>query len=86
MTKTPTTYSGLVEEIITIINLIIPAIFAIIFVYFVWKVIDAWIINAGDEKKRAEGKQYAMIAVLVFVLMVSAWGIVAMVKSSLFGA
>jgi uncharacterized membrane protein YqjE len=86
MTKTPTTYSGLVEEIIKIINLIIPAIFAIIFVYFVWKVIDAWIINAGDEKKRAEGKQYAMIAVLVFVLMVSAWGIVAMVKSSLFGS
>lgn len=86
MTKTPTTYSGLVEEIIKIINLIIPAIFAIIFVYFVWKVIDAWVINAGDEKKRAEGKQYAMIAVLVFVLMVSAWGIVAMVKSSLFGA
>ena len=86
MTKTPTTYSGLVEEIIKIINLIIPAIFAVIFVYFVWKVIDAWIINAGDEKKRAEGKQYAMIAVLVFVLMVSAWGIVAMVKSSLFGS
>lgn len=86
MTKTPTTYSGLVEEIIKIINLIIPAIFAIIFVYFVWKVIDAWVINAGDEKKRAEGKQYAMIAVLVFVLMVSAWGIVAMVKSSLFGS
>jgi len=54
-------------------------------VYFVWKVIDAWVINAGDEKRRAEGKQYAMIAVIVFVLMVSAWGIVAMVKSSVFG-
>jgi len=77
---TPTTYSGLVNGIIGIINLIIPAIFGIVFVYFVWKVIDAWVINAGDEKRRAEGKQYAMIAVIVFVLMVSAWGIVAMVK------
>ncbi|NCT01876.1 hypothetical protein GW766_01315 [Candidatus Parcubacteria bacterium] len=82
---TPTTYSGLVNGIIGIINLIIPAIFGIVFVYFVWKVIDAWVINAGDEKRRAEGKQYAMIAVIVFVLMVSAWGIVAMVKSSVFG-
>jgi len=54
---TPTTYSGLVNGIIGIINLIIPAIFGIVFVYFVWKVIDAWVINAGDEKRRAEGKQ-----------------------------
>lgn len=86
MPTTPTTYSGLVNEIIDIINLIIPALFAIVFIYFIWKVIDAWVINAGDETKRAEGKQYAMIAVLVFVLMISAWGIVAMIKSSLFGS
>ncbi len=86
MPTTPTTYSGLVNQIIDIINLVIPALFAVVFIYFIWKVIDAWVINAGDETRRAEGKQYAMIAVVVFVLMISAWGIVAMIKSSLFGS
>ena len=52
------TYSGLVNGIIEIIGLIIPAIFALAFLYLVWKLIDAWIINAGDETKRTEGKTY----------------------------
>lgn len=81
----PTTYSDLVTLIIDIINLIIPALFAVLFLYFIWKMIDAWIIHAGDEKSRASGKQYAIAAVITFVIMVSAWGIVALIKSSLFG-
>lgn len=85
MPGTPTTYSGFVELIIDIINLIIPAIFGGVFLYFIWKMIDAWIINAGDESKREAGKKHAIAAVIIFVVMVSAWGIVAMIKQSLFG-
>lgn len=84
-TSTPTTYSELVNQIIEIIDTVIVAIFALIFVYFIWKMIDSWILNAGDDKKRQEGKGYAMSAVLMLVLMVSAWGIIAMIKTSLFG-
>lgn len=83
--NTPTTYKGLVISIVDIINIIIPAIFAATFVYFVWKMIDAWVINAGDETRRIEGKKYATAAVIAFVVMISAWGIVAMIKQSLFG-
>jgi hypothetical protein len=82
---TPATYSDLVTHIIGIINILIPAVFAIVFLYFVWKMIDSWIIHAGDEKGREEGKQYAVAAVIAFVVMVSVWGIVAMIKSSIFG-
>lgn len=82
---TPTTYSGLVAHIIDIINIIIPLLFALLFVFFIWKIIDAWILNAGDEIKRGEGKKYAITAVIVFVVMVSVWGIVNFLKSSLFG-
>lgn len=81
---TPTTYSGLVAHIIDIINLIIPALFGGLFVYFIWKMIDSWVINAGDEKKVEEGKKYATAAVLMFVLMIITWGIVALIKDSLF--
>jgi len=84
MPPTPTTYAGLVNRIIELINIIVPGIFALIFVYFVWKIIDAWVINAGDETKRKEGKQYAATAFIVFIVMISVWGIVAMIRNSLF--
>ncbi len=45
--------------------------------------IDAWILNAGDQKKRDEGKQFLVIAVFAFVIMLSTWGIVTLLKDSL---
>lgn len=81
----PTTYSGFVNIVIDIINIIITFLFAALFVYLIWKVIDTWILNGGDQAKREAGKKYALSAVIVAVLMVSAWGIVAMIKQSLFG-
>jgi hypothetical protein len=84
MPSTPTTYEELVNRIIELINIIVPGIFALIFVYFVWKVIDAWVINAGDETKRKEGRQYALTAFIVFIVMISVWGIVSMIRNSIF--
>ena len=85
MQNTPTTFQGLVDEVLALINIIIPLIFGVIFLFLTWKIIDAWIINAGDEKKVEDGKKYAITAVLVVVLMIAAWGIVRMWRSSLFG-
>lgn len=85
MQNTPTTFQGLVDEVLALINIIIPLIFGVIFLFLTWKIIDAWIINAGDEKKVEDGKKYAITAVLVVVLMIAAWGIVRMLRSSLFG-
>lgn len=85
MQKTPTTFKGLVQFIVDFINILIPAIFGLVFLYLVWKIIDAWIIHADDSKKVDEGKQYAVTAVVVFVVMVSVWGIVNLVKQSIFG-
>lgn len=83
--QTPTSFSGLVTFIVNIINILIPALFGVVFVYLVFKIIDAWIIHAGDEKKLEEGKRLMTTAVIVFVLMISTWGIVAILKNSLFG-
>ena len=80
----PTTYSLLVGEIINIVSILIPLIFAVVFLYLVWKIIDAWILNAGDEAKRSEGKQYALTAILMLVLMVSTWGIIRLLKNTFF--
>lgn len=83
--NTPTTFSGLVDHILGIINIIIPVTFGVVFMFLCWKIFDAWVLNAADEKKREEGKRLALTAVLVFVLMIITWGIVAMLRSSLLG-
>lgn len=83
--QTPTSFSGLVEFIIGFINILIPTLFGVLFLYIVWKIVDAWIINAGNEEKVEEGKQLVSVAILVFVLMIITWGIVALIKQSVFG-
>ncbi len=84
MNQPPSDFAGIVSLVTGLINLLIPAMFGVVFLFLVWKIIDAWIINAGDEKKVAEGKQYVLWAILVFVLMVSTWGIVTLLSSSFF--
>lgn len=83
--RPPSSYSALVDRILELINIAIPLILGFLFLYLVWKIVDAWVINAGDENKREEGRQYAIAAVVVFVVMSIAWGIVAMLRSSIFG-
>jgi hypothetical protein len=49
-----------------------------------WKIVDAWIINADNDTKRAEGKALAFSAVIVMVVMASIWGILTILQSALF--
>ena len=81
----PTTYKGLVNEVIDIINVAITTLIAVLFVYFIWKMIDAWILHGGDQNKREEGKKYAVAAVVAMVLMITTWGIVWLIRQSVFG-
>lgn len=85
MASAPTTFRELVEVILNLINIIIPAIFALVFIVIVWKIIDAWVIHGGDSNKREEGKQLVLVGVVVFVLMVVTWGVIALLRSAFFG-
>ena len=85
MSNSPSTFKDLVELVVDFINLLIPLLFGVLFVFLIWKIIDAWVINAGDESKRTAGKQYVIAAVIAFVVMLSAWGVVALLRSFLFG-
>jgi len=81
----PTTFADLVDLIIGTINIIIPLLFSALFLYLVWRVFESWVLHADDQNAREAGRQYAVSAVIVFVLMISAWGIVRLLQSSLFG-
>jgi hypothetical protein len=82
---TPTTFAELVDLILGLINIIVPLVFAVVFIVIVWKVIDAWVIHGGDATKRQEGRQLVLLGTVVFVLMLVTWGIVALLRNSLFG-
>lgn len=78
----PTTYSGLVELLIDFINILIPAMFALVFAWIIWRIIDAWVLHAGDPNKIEEGKRMVLTAVFVMVVALSVWGIVQIIRSS----
>lgn len=84
--STPTTFKGLVNTFIGIIEYIIPVIISVTFVVVIWKIFDAWVIHADDEKKRAEGKQVAITATIVMVIIFVTWGIVRILGGSFFGS
>lgn len=81
----PDTFSELVADLIYLTSLVIPLIFTITLLVIVWKVIDAWILHAGDTTKIDEGKQTVRIGIIALVVMSGIWGILALLRSSLFG-
>jgi hypothetical protein len=77
-------FADLVDAFIEIISLAIPLIFTLTLIIIVWKVIDAWIINGGDESKVEEGKNTILVGVFALVVMSGIWGILSILQSSLF--
>lgn len=81
----PRDFAELVDMFLGFIELLVPFIFSLALLVIVWKIIDAWVINAGDTKKVEEGRQYAVWGVLVLVVMSTIWAIVRLLRSSIFG-
>lgn len=70
--------------IVGVINtVIVPVIFAFAFVAFVWGVVSYFFLNGGDEKKREEGRQFVLWGILGMVVLLSVWGFVNLVLSTL---
>ena len=80
---TPTTFSELVAFFLGLINQIVPLIFAIAFLFIMWKLLDAWVLHPDDSGKREEGKTIIITGVIVLVVMISIWGILNILISSL---
>ena len=55
---------------------LVPLVFAIAFLFFLWGVFNYFIRGAGDESSRETGREFMLYAIIGFVLMVSIWGIV----------
>lgn len=63
-------------------NSIIPFIFAIAFVFFIWGTVKFFLIGADDEKSKTQGKQFMIWGIVALAVMLSVWGLVAILGST----
>lgn len=72
----PALQNYLVYATCVINSSVIPLMFAIAVVMFVWGSIKFFIFNADEEQKRTEGKQFMIWGVIALAVMISVWGLV----------
>jgi hypothetical protein len=57
-------------------NILVPVIFAIAFIVFVWGAFDTFILGANSEEVKEKGKNLMLWGLIGFFVMVSVWGLV----------
>lgn len=62
---------------------LVPLVFAMAFLVFIWGMFKFFIFGGHDEESRESGKQLMIYGVVAFVMMVSIWGIVNVVAEGL---
>ncbi len=82
----PTNFKGLVSIFTDIIGTLVVLTFTLTFIVFLWGVVKGWIINGGSAEGVESGKNVVIIGIIAFVIMISIWGILSMLQSSLFGS
>ena len=64
-----------------IVQSIVPLLFALAIVGFIWGVIQM-VINPEDAEKRKQGKQFMVWGIIALFVMVSVWGLVQIVSNT----
>ena len=69
--------------ITTIINgVLVPLIFAIAFIVFIWGIFQYFILGGSNQEKREEGQKLMLYGLIGFFLMVSVWGLVSILTNT----
>lgn len=78
------TFAQFVSGIINVVNVIIvPSIFALTFLVFIYGVVKYFFLSQGDADKQSEGRQFVLWGILGMVLLFSVWGFVNILLSTL---
>ncbi len=78
-----TTIQTIIKNLESFINLLVPLVFAIAFIAFIWGVFQFFFAKAGDAEARAQGRTFIFWGIIAFAVMVSVWGLVNLAVSSL---
>jgi hypothetical protein len=60
----------------TINNVIVPVLFAVAFIVFLWGAFNTFILGANSEDVKEKGKNLMLYGLIGFFVMVSIWGLV----------
>ena len=72
-----TNAQSLALGIIQFINaIVVPLIFALAFLVFIWGIFQYFIAGGHDEEKKEAGKSLMLYGLIGFFVMVSVWGLV----------
>lgn len=75
--------SCLAGTVIDVINgVLVPVLFAIAFIVFLYGVALKYIFSAGDAAKVSEGHKLILWGLIAFVIMISVWGLVNVVANT----
>ncbi len=84
-TKPPTDLKSLVDIVINLVSTLTTVVFVLTVFAIIWGVIKGWIIQGAEEEGIENGKKVAFVGIIVLVLVTALWGILALLKGSLFG-
>ncbi|MCI0597841.1 pilin [Candidatus Parcubacteria bacterium] len=62
--------------LLIISRIVVPLIFAVAFLLFIWGVFQYFIAGGADEDKRKKGREFIVYGIIGFFLMIAIWGIV----------
>lgn len=79
-----TTFAGVMTTANDLIRSIVPVIVSIAVIVFLWGV-TSYIRNADEPAKREEGRQLIIYGLIAIFVMVSMWGFVNLIISTVFG-
>ncbi len=82
---TPTDFKSFLNLFNNIIAILIPFIFALTFLTIMWGTLRAWVMGEGSSEDIEKGKKIAFVGIIALVVMSSIWGILSLLKVSIFG-
>ena len=80
----PRDFGDVVAMVTDFISLLVPLLIGIAFVFVIWGIAKAWVIDAGNEESTQTGKMILITGVIGLLVMVGLWGIVSLVRSAIF--
>ena len=78
------TFAQWVNSLIAFLNtVVVPSIFALAFLVFIWGVFKYFLLNQDSDESRAEGRSFILWGILGMVLLFGVWGVVNLLITTL---
>lgn len=79
------TYNTPAENVLAtvqrILNIVVPIVVTLALIYFLWGLAQ-YILSAGDEEKKTDGKHIMIWGIIALFVMVSVWGLVRFISGT----